>query len=203
MVRFTTKQEQFCKEYIIDTNGSKAAIRAGYSSKTAYSIANELLKKPELQQRITELRDERAKRTGIDPDRIIKELSVIAFSNIADVLDVCIKGIDGRRKDEGLSDEELVESVSGSWVCFKDGLSLKDLPRSASAMISEIKQTKDGISVKLHDKLNAIDKLMRHTGMFDKDNQQQKTEVTVDLKGASTEELISRAKAIKDLEVES
>ena len=44
----TEKQKRFCDEYLIDYNATQAAIRAGYSPKTAYSIGDENLKKPEL-----------------------------------------------------------------------------------------------------------------------------------------------------------
>ena len=48
----TDKQEKFCLEYIVDFNATQAAIRAGYSKKTAYSVGSENLRKPEVQQRI-------------------------------------------------------------------------------------------------------------------------------------------------------
>ena len=50
----TPKQKRFCDEYLIDTNATQAAIRAGYSEKTAYSIANENLNKPEIRAYIDE-----------------------------------------------------------------------------------------------------------------------------------------------------
>lgn len=52
----TPKQEKFCVEYLVDLNGTQAAIRAGYSEKTAYSMSNQLLKKLEIKNRINELR---------------------------------------------------------------------------------------------------------------------------------------------------
>ena len=59
----TDKQKRFCDEYLVDYNATQAAVRAGYSAKTAYSIGNDNLKKPELKnyidQRIEELRSER------------------------------------------------------------------------------------------------------------------------------------------------
>ena len=48
----TEKQKLFCEEYLIDLNATQAALRAGYSEKTAYSIGNENLKKPEIQEYI-------------------------------------------------------------------------------------------------------------------------------------------------------
>ena len=49
------KQKRFCEEYLIDCNATQAAIRAGYSEKTAGSQAFDLLKKPEIQNYIAEL----------------------------------------------------------------------------------------------------------------------------------------------------
>ena len=54
--KLTGKQEKFCREYVLCCNGTKAAEKAGYSKDTAYSIACENLKKPEIKARIAELR---------------------------------------------------------------------------------------------------------------------------------------------------
>lgn len=53
----TPKQEKFCVEYLVDLNGTQAAIRAGYSEKTANRIANQLLSKLDIKNRIKELRE--------------------------------------------------------------------------------------------------------------------------------------------------
>lgn len=55
----TPKQQQFIAEYLVDMNATKAAIRAGYSAKTAYSIGQENLKKPEIRQAINTAMTER------------------------------------------------------------------------------------------------------------------------------------------------
>lgn len=52
----TPKQIKFCQEYVLTSNGTKAAISAGYSKNSAYSIANENLKKPEIKEYIAKLR---------------------------------------------------------------------------------------------------------------------------------------------------
>ncbi|WP_251455242.1 terminase small subunit [Veillonella intestinalis] len=57
----TPKQDKFCVEYLIDLNGTQAAIRAGYSPKTADRIANQNLRKLEIQNRIKELREKEFK----------------------------------------------------------------------------------------------------------------------------------------------
>ena len=64
--KITDKQQRFCEEYLIDLNATQAAIRAGYSPTSAYSIAGENMKKPELLERIAELKAERSKQVQVD-----------------------------------------------------------------------------------------------------------------------------------------
>jgi phage terminase small subunit len=76
--RLTAKQEQFCKEYLIDLNAKQAAIRAGYSEKTSGEMGYENLNKPQIAARVQELMAERSKRTEISADYVlngIKELT--------------------------------------------------------------------------------------------------------------------------------
>ena len=68
------KQKQFCNEYLIDFNGTQAAIRAGYSRSTARSIANENLTKPDIQQYLKELIEKRNERVQITQDDVIKDI---------------------------------------------------------------------------------------------------------------------------------
>ncbi len=82
MTKLTAKQERFCTEYIIDLNATQAAIRAGYSVKTANRIASENLSKLDIQRKIQELQQKRAERTEITQDRVLKELAGIGFAPI-------------------------------------------------------------------------------------------------------------------------
>ena len=68
------KQERFVAEYLIDLNASKAAIRAGYSEKTAGSQAFDLLKKPEIQTLIAESMKAREERTEITQDYVLNTI---------------------------------------------------------------------------------------------------------------------------------
>jgi phage terminase small subunit len=70
----TPKQALFVKEYLIDLNATQAAIRAGYSEKTAYSIGEENLKKPEIAEAIAEHQQAKAKKLDITVDTILAEL---------------------------------------------------------------------------------------------------------------------------------
>lgn len=73
MAKLTDKQELFAREFIKDLNATQAAIRAGYSEKTARAIGCENLTKPDIQQRIAELNQERMDRVQIDADYVLRQ----------------------------------------------------------------------------------------------------------------------------------
>lgn len=81
MAKLTDKQEKFCYEYVLHLNATKAAINAGYSEKTAYSIGGENLKKPEIQARIRYMQDNLAETAQLSALRVLKEHEKIAFSD--------------------------------------------------------------------------------------------------------------------------
>jgi phage terminase small subunit len=74
----TDKQEQFAQEYIIDLNATQAAIRAGYSEKTAGEQGSRLLKNVKVLTRIDELKQERAERNQLDQDWVLTRLRQIS-----------------------------------------------------------------------------------------------------------------------------
>lgn len=74
VVKLTDKQKRFIEEYLIDLNATQAAIRAGYSEKTAYSIGEENLKKPVIKQAIEEAQSNRSSRVQITQDDVIRML---------------------------------------------------------------------------------------------------------------------------------
>lgn len=87
MAKLTDKQEMFCLEYLIDLNATQAAIRAGYSKKTAHSIGNENLIKPLIQERITELKAKRVDSVQEDATYVLKRLIEIDSLDVVDILD--------------------------------------------------------------------------------------------------------------------
>ena len=85
MAELTKKQELFCIEYLIDLNATQAAIRAGYSEKTAQAIGAENLTKPLIAAEISKLFTERTTKRKIDAeykalDLIGKHVDVQAFN---------------------------------------------------------------------------------------------------------------------------
>lgn len=77
MVKMTAKQRLFCDEYLIDLNATQAAIRAGYSKKTAYSIGIENLNKPELKKYIEDRMAEKESKLIADQDEVLKYLTSV------------------------------------------------------------------------------------------------------------------------------
>lgn len=74
------KHERLVQEYLIDLNQTYAAIRAGYSPKSANQQSAELFAKPSIRARVDKLMAERATRVGITKDRVIRELALSASS---------------------------------------------------------------------------------------------------------------------------
>lgn len=136
----TDKQRQFCEQYIIDLNATQAAIRAGYSEKSASRIAVELLAKPHIAEYLHDLKKKRSERTQITADRVLKELARIGFANIDDVLT--------------FGNDDITIRESGS------------LKRSVKAAIAEVSKTisKQGVTVtvKMHNKVSALTKILDH-----------------------------------------
>lgn len=80
-IKLTDKQEKFCYEYVLHLNATKAALNAGYSEDSSYSIGWENLKKPEIQKRISEMQNNLAETAQISALRVLKAHEKIAFGN--------------------------------------------------------------------------------------------------------------------------
>ena len=95
MAKLTNKQEAFCREYIIDLNATQAALRAGYSEKTAQMIGSENLTKPIINQCIAELIKVRSDKAGVSAKYVLDRLKEI---DELDVLDIMLDDLTGFRK---------------------------------------------------------------------------------------------------------
>lgn len=78
--KLTPKQDRFCREYVIDLNATQAAIRAGYSKKTAGAVGFENLKKPEIASRISQVIGEMNKKAEVTSEEILANLAEIGRS---------------------------------------------------------------------------------------------------------------------------
>ena len=114
MAKLTAKQQRFVDEYLIDLNATQAAIRAGYSEKTAFSIGTENLRKPLIQKAIQQRKQAREQRTEITQDRVIQELAAIGFARATDYAKIVPGG-----GVDFVSTDELTESQKAAVVSIK------------------------------------------------------------------------------------
>lgn len=149
----TPKQQKFVAEYLIDLNATQAAIRAGYSARTARNIAQELLTKPHIQAELQKRREKVEKKLEISQEMVIAELAAIAFSNGADYAKVVGNGV-------------------SSYVKFTPTDQLDPMKLKA---IASIEESQNGMKVKTHDKLRAIELLSKFMGWFDQQKEESET----------------------------
>lgn len=83
----TPKQQLFVQEYLVDLNATQAAIRAGYSVRTARAVGSENLTKPDIAAAIAEAQTKRAQRTQIDADWLLTRLAEESTADVADLYD--------------------------------------------------------------------------------------------------------------------
>ena len=88
MAKLSNKQKLFCDEYLIDTNVTQAAIRAGYSEKTARSIGQRMLTNVDIEKRLSELKGDRNERVSVNADYVLDRLMQIDQLDVADILDI-------------------------------------------------------------------------------------------------------------------
>lgn len=151
MAKLTEKQRRFVEEYLIDLNATQAAIRAGYSVKTADQQASRMLTNVKVQQTIALAMAERSKRTGINQDRVVLELAKMAFVKMTDVVD---------------SEGAIKEDASGDDLSCIESIKYKKTDNEFGGSVER--------EVKIGSKLKALELLGKHLGMWS-----DKTDVNV------------------------
>jgi len=136
---------------LIDLNATQAAIRAGYSEKTAYSMGQRLLKNVEVAKAISEAQAKRSKRTEITQDMVLAELAKIGFSDLRRVLTVT-GNLSGP--------QEWDDSTAGAIA------SVEIVTRPGGFDDNGEREVEHVAKIKTWDKLSALEKLGKHLGMF-------------------------------------
>ena len=142
----TPKQSRFVEEYLTDLNGKQAAIRAGYSAKTAEVQASHLLSIPKIQLALSAVMQARSRNALVTADRVLAELAKIGFANMRDYWPKDGEAVDLHRLDQDLTaamqEITIDETVDRSGVIHRH------------------------TRLKLHDKKGALDSLAQYLGMF-------------------------------------
>lgn len=135
----TLKQQRFVEEYLVDLNATQAARRAGFSAQNAGKIGSELLGKTGIQNAIREAKAALAARVNVRQEDVIATLAAIAFADIHDYVD-----------------------------CSQEPWRLRPLNSLTSAQrqaLAYAQQRPSGFTVRLRDKVRALDLLAQHLGM--------------------------------------
>ena len=137
------RHRRFIDEYIIDLNGAHAARRAGFTGKNPANTACWLLQQPNIQRELRKRIAERAARTRITADRVLKEYARIAFADIRSYTEWNSKGMKLRDANELSADDT-----------------------AAIAELSSSGGNSPRTRIKLHDKKRALKSIARHLGLF-------------------------------------
>lgn len=141
----TEKQKLFVAEYLVDLNATQAAIRAGYSAKSAEAEGYKLAHKGRVGAEIARAMAARSRRTGITQDRVLREIARVAFVNPDSVIDF---GTGELKTDASPDDLACVASCKVKTSSFGE---------AGESVEREIK---------MNDKIKALDMLCRHLGMY-------------------------------------
>ena len=156
--KLTPKQQKFVNEFLIDMNGTQAAIRAGFSAKRADAIAYNLLRKTEIQEAIKLRRNDLARKTEVTQERIVLEMSRLAFMDIRNLFN-----------DDG------------------SPVPIKQLSDAAAACISGIQVVSIGnadvgighvMKYRMPDKNRALENLAKILGFMDKEKNKDQDSAT-------------------------
>lgn len=154
------KQLAFCREYVKDYNGTQAAIRSGYSKKTAQEQSSQHLSKLIIQKEIARREGLIENKTTVTKEKILRELSLLGFSDMQDHLTIddsgCVQAIGinalpvgASRAIKKVKEKRVIKSVQGT----------KDKPSDDVILESTFEY-------ELHDKINPLIQMGKELGMF-------------------------------------
>ncbi len=148
--KITKKQRLFISEYQVDFNGTKAAIRAGYSPKRAAEMAYQLLQIPTVRKALDRAMEERLRKIGVRADRVLTEIARVAFSDLRNLYEE-----DGSLKLPHKWSDEAAGAVAGVDVVEEFEGKGKD-----RTLIGYTKK------VRTYDKVRALELLSKHLGII-------------------------------------
>ena len=167
--KLTEKQIRFCEEFLIDLNATQAAIRAGYSKKTAQQISSHMLLNVVVQKRIAKLRQRQSAKAVMTSKEVLEELSIIGRSSIEhymrideDTGSIIPKSYDQMPKDS----VRAIQSIEENRIIKEDAK-------------GDQVTVYDKVKFKLHPKVKALEWLGKYHTLFE-DKEQKQGEIVVD-----------------------
>lgn len=159
----TDKQRLFCIYYVKYFNATKAATKAGYSKDTSAEQGSRLLSNVKIQEEVIRLKASKFRGAFLDKEDLLQKYIDIAFADITDYLEFGQEEVPIMGAFGPVIDKETKEIITKmiNVVKFKQSVEVD------GTIISEVKQGKDGASIKLQDKMKALDFLAKHIGLLD------------------------------------
>lgn len=148
------KRQRFVTEYLVDLNATQAALRAGYSERTAKAQGSRLLTFVDVQAAIEQARGARDSRTGVNADRVVRELARIAFGDVKALFDET-----GRLRPIHELEADVSAMLSGVEVA-------REKTRTRGDETEETTVEESIVKVKSWDKVRALELLAKHLGML-------------------------------------
>lgn len=173
-LELSDKQKRFCEEYCLDWNGSKAAIRAGYSEESAKEQASRLLTNDNIQAYIQLIKNDLEYLCGISRRMVMEEHKKLAFSSIANLHNTWItrKEFEELTEDQKACISEITTQVKQYY------------PKDSAAYEVEF------VKLKLYDKQKALDSISKMLGYDAAIKIEQKTVIEPTLTEAEKSRII-------------
>lgn len=157
--KLTDRQIRFCQEYVIDLSSKEAALRAGYSKRSAKHIGSENLTKPIIQQEIARLQKGISIKAEMDAKYVLKKLKDILEADVTEFIDMSKEELKGLPKEV----RTLIKSMTSTTTKFG----------------AHNEHEKTVVKIVLMDKDHALDVVCRHIGFFSEDNSQKTPNVVI------------------------
>jgi phage terminase small subunit len=197
--KLTEKQIRFCEEYLIDLNGKQAAIRAGYSKKSAPEIACENLMKPNVKKFIMKLKKRISAKAILTAQETLEEASIVARSSIENYID--IDELTGVIRAKGF--KEMPKDSIRALQSVEENRAIKESSDGEDVVVY------DKVKFKTHPKMRAIEFLGKYHGLGEDKGQRQPeaiidnrnlnfTVVHINGKGENVEESLKELKKMSD-----
>jgi phage terminase small subunit len=142
----TDRQRLFCIYYVKSFNATQSAIKAGYSAHTAHVQGSRLLGNAKVSEEIKRIKSEMTQGIFVDAMDVLNKYIKIAFADITDFVEFGSKEVEllaGDKTELSYVDIKSSDDIDGS-------------------IIQEVKQGREGVSIKLHDKMRALEKLEQY-----------------------------------------
>lgn len=197
------RERLFCLYYVKYFNGTQAALKSGYTKESAHVQASRLLRRERVSSYIKELKGELVENVFVEAMDVLNEYIKIAFADITNYITFGQKEIEvevGENTTVDKDGNEVTETITEArMVNYVD---LQDHEMVDGSIITEVKQGRDGVSVKLADKMKALDKLAQYFDLvpdnFKRQIEEERHKMQMEVQKVQVEKMKAEVKELTD-----